>query len=159
LGNAIARLYQDAGFVPRTHDSRNGGPGVHAVDLLVSPGNAPAMPTSSSGVAKWVTGTTDMLEYHLYNNVPGYRLKSNDGMPGWNGPYVASPPTADPWGNRYMINVAYLDPTPNVLDSNGNLKSAAFVLSAGENGIVETLFDQPVTDVEVGGDDIVHRLQ
>jgi len=159
LANAIAQLYQNTGFVPKTSDSRNGGPGVQAVDLLVSPGNAPALPVTSAGVTQWATGTTDMLEHHLYNNVPGYRLKGNDTMPGWNGPYIASPPAADPWGNRYMINIVYLDPTPNVLDLNGNLKSAVFVLSAGENGIVDTLFDQPVTDVAVGGDDIVHRLQ
>jgi len=159
LGNAIARLYQDTAFVPKTNDSRNGGPGVHAVDLLVSPGNAPALPAKSTGVAQWATGTTDMLGNHLYNNVPGYRLKSSNEMPGWNGPYIASTPAPDPWGNRYMINVVHLDPTPNVLDSSGNLKSAVFVLSAGENGIAETFFDQPVTDVSVGGDDIVHRLQ
>ena len=159
LGNCIAQFYQDTGFVPKTHDSRHGGPGVGAVDLLVSPGNTPALPASPGGVSEWTTDSADMLEYHLYNNLPGYRLKGNDGMPGWSGPYIASPPTADPWGNRYMINIVYLNPTPNVLDSNGNLKSACFVLSAGENGIVETLFDQPVTDVAVGGDDIVHRLQ
>lgn len=158
LAEAITRFYQDTGFVPQTTDSVDGGPGNNAVGMLVTAGGIPALSGNSAEVSAWATGTTDFFSNHLVNNVPGYSLKANQGSLGWNGSYLASLPQADPWGNRYMANIVYLDPSPGVVED-GQVKKAVFVVSAGPNGIIEVPFDQPVTDVEVTGDDIVNRMQ
>lgn len=158
LAGAIVRFYQDTALVPRTTDSIDGRAGVNVVDMLVTDGGIPALPGNTDDANPWVTGTTDYFSNHLVNNVPGYWLKSAaDGL-GWNGSYLASTPEADPWGNRYMVNIVFLDPRPGLID-NGEVKRAVFVLSAGPNGIVELPFEQPVTDVTMAGDDIVHRIQ
>ncbi|MBT4821129.1 MAG: hypothetical protein HN742_30010 [Lentisphaerae bacterium] len=158
LSDAITRFYQDTGFVPKTTDSVNGVKGTNGVDLLVSAGRAPALPDNSSEMRVWAQGKADFFGNHLVNNVPGYTLKSREDVLGWNGPYLATTPEADPWGNRYMVNVVHLNPSPGVVD-NGEIKRAVFVVSAGPDGVIETPFDQPVTDVSIEGDDIVHRMQ
>ena len=158
LSDAITRFYQDTGFVPKTTDSIGGVAGSNEVDLLVSAGRAPALPDNSAEMRVWAEGKTDFLGNHLVNNVPGYTLKAGMDLLGWSGPYLASAPTADPWGNRYMVNVVHLNLSPGVVDG-GEIKRAVFVVSAGPDGIVETPFDQPVTDVSIEGDDIVHRMQ
>jgi len=158
LAEAITRFYQDTGFVPQTTDSTDGGPGDNEIDMLVTAGEIPALPSNPAEVSQWATGTTDFFSNHLVNNVPGYALKAGQDDLGWNGPYLATLPQADPWGNRYMVNIVYLDTSPGVVED-GKVKSAVFVASAGPNGIVELTFDQPVTDVTVTGDDIVHRIQ
>ncbi len=158
ISEAIHRFYQDTGFVPRTTDSIDGYQGSHIVDLLVSDGASPALPKDPTGLYTWVTGTADFLGNHLVNNVPGYTLKADvDGL-GWNGPYLTTVPSADPWGNRYMVNVAFLNPQPGVVD-NGRIKRAVFVVSAGPDGTIDLPFDQLVTDVVILGDDIVQRIQ
>ncbi len=159
IGDSIVRLYQDTGYVPKTADCIDGAPGRQAVDMLVSEGGIPALPHNPANLTAWTAGTTDLLSNHLVNNVPGYRLKADAMSLGWNGPYVTTAPAADPWGNRYMTNVTFLEATAGVFDSDGRLKSAVLVVSAGPNGTIETAFDQPLTDVATGGDDIVHRLQ
>ena len=159
LSDAIARFYQDTGFVPNTTDSVNGLTGTNEVDLLVSAGRAPALPDNSAEMRVWAQGKADFFGNHLVNNVPGYALKSRMDPLGLNGPYLASTPEADPWGNRYMVNIVHLNPSPGVVDDAGAIKRAVFVVSAGPDGVIDTSFDQPVTDVSIEGDDIVHRMQ
>ena len=165
LGNAITRFYQDTGFVPRTTDAVDGRQGESIVDMLVTAGEVPSLPEVGSSatvadVQRWVsTGTTDLIDNHLVNNVPGYTLKETDLKPGWNGPYFSSPTLADPWGNRYMVNVVYLKPGGGLVSPGGETKRAVYVLSAGPDGVVETAFDQFATAASEGGDDIVYRLQ
>jgi len=160
LGNAIERFYTDTGFLPQSTDSIDGGPGTSYIDLLITDGSIPALPASSaSDVMDWTNGKTDFFANHLVNNVPGYALKTESDIPGWNGPYLANFPEPDPWGNRYMCNILFLDPRPGVVKENGTPKNAVFVLSAGPDGIIETTYEQLVTNVAYGGDDIVHRVQ
>jgi len=159
IAEAVVRSYRDMGFVPRTRDSIDGGMGSDAIRLLVSNGNAPVTSTTSSDTSDWATTDVDFLANHLVNNVPGYRLKTSDNGLGWNGPYFANAPEADPWGNRYMINIEYLDITAGALDADGAVKLAVFVISAGQDGTIDTAYSQPLTDVGIGGDDIGHRLQ
>jgi len=158
LSDAITRFFQDTGFFPKTTDSVDGVAGTNEVDLLVSAGRAPTLPDNSAEMRIWAQGKADFFGNHLVNNVPGYALKSRMDVLGWNGPYLASPPEADPWGNRYMVNIVHLNPSTGVVDG-GQVKSAVFVVSAGPDGVIETPFDQPVTDVSIEGDDIVHRMQ
>lgn len=157
ISEAIHRFYQDTGFVPKTTDSVDGQMGTNTVDMLVTPGHAPRTP-SAAGYDLWADGTVDYLSNHVVNNVPGYALKTSMDTLGWNGPYFASATDADPWGNRYMVNVAFLEPTPGLV-INGLVKRAVFVVSAGPNGIIEVPFEQPVTEASLYGDDIVQRIQ
>lgn len=133
-----------------------------------------------------VNGTTvDTLSNHLTENVPGeaagsrYRNPSDivvaapggnnidfargesSGMNApyaWRGAYLQSPVDPDPWGNRYAVNVAYLDPSPTGAVTGvttgfvvGDLpRLDVFVLSAGPDEEIDTQFDQ---DGAVPGDD------
>jgi len=156
IGEAIARFYQDTGFFPKTADSVAGRIGQFEVDLLVSKGSIPLAPTGpvrdSNGrivnvdVSGWINGSADLLDNHLQKNIPGYRMKGGPNQYGWAGPYLNAPEiNADPWGNRYMVNIRFLDPSPGALDARGQVKNSVWVLSAGPNGIIETPFAQPVT--------------
>jgi hypothetical protein len=125
----------------------------------------------------------DYLENHLVTNRPGgnannrYRTPIDILMPplaqgneygidfarhsssglnsefSWRGPYMTPPIEADPWGNRYMVNVQFLDPQPH------NVRHATydvFVPSAGPNELVETAYGQ---DGAVnGGDDLIYII-
>ena len=80
----------------------------------------------------------------------------------WRGPYLRAPVRADPWGNRYAVNVAFLDPAPNASSpvSISNITAGfsttdyprldVFVLSAGPDEEIDTRSAQ---DGAVPGDD------
>lgn len=76
----------------------------------------------------------------------------------WRGPYLKGPVGSDPWGNRYAVNVAFLDPFPTGVV--GGITAGfgvidyprldVFVLSAGRDEEIDTRFAQ---DGAVPGDD------
>ena len=101
----------------------------------------------------------DSLDSHLRSNRRGYRFRQPGEYGGWNGPYVSAELKGDPWGHQYVINTRWLDGSATASDENGNTRRAVFVVSAGGNGVIDTPFDQPVTDAQAYGDDIVIRLQ
>ncbi|MBI4581486.1 MAG: prepilin-type N-terminal cleavage/methylation domain-containing protein [Planctomycetes bacterium] len=155
--SAVVQFYKDNGFYPQWATADNGGPGAATskVDLLVTPGNTPA----SALATLWATGSSAELGGALMTNAPGYRLKQVGSAFGWNGPYLSSELGTDPWNNRYMVNVGLIDPAVAVASATGVPKSAVWVISAGANGTVETLYTQAVTTAVIGGDDIGVRLQ
>ena len=157
ISSAITQFYKDTGFFPQWSASNAGGAGLTAnkVDLLVSPGNVPA----SAATTVWITGTTDTLADQLLANAPAYTTRTATSTFGWNGPYLSSTLGADAWGNRYMVNVGLLDATSGGQTSAGAPKSAVWVISAGSNGNIETLYTQPATTAVVSGDDIQVRIQ
>jgi type II secretory pathway pseudopilin PulG len=159
---------------PPSHASTN------RVDLLVSDGGrTPAIysgATRSSGTPDWNTAvnntTVGKLDYYLVTNTPSnttnnaYRTAANmtvtaqfdpdsgqtyNSPHAWRGAYLPGPIGADPWGNRYAVNVEYLaralgtGPSGNVND--------VIVLSAGNNGLIETRYD---TDGMANGNDIFY---
>lgn len=70
----------------------------------------------------------------------------------WKGPYMTDF-KADPWGNKYYVSAEGMQP--------GSVK-AAFVLSAGPNGKIETALQQDAagaTVFAVGGDDVAYRIK
>ena len=174
LANAITSFFDDTGFMPKTSDVVNGKPGNLPVDIIMTPGEPPALPDDLKGNQQiWVTGRADYFRNHLVNNTPGYygdldsdlminvagyRLKSADQKAGWNGPYI-SIPEADPWGNRYMCNIIYVDTRLGAVDKDGNVKRAVFVISSGPDGIIQTEFEQLKTSAVIKGDDIAYRYQ
>ncbi|HXH25966.1 MAG TPA: hypothetical protein VNI78_11990 [Vicinamibacterales bacterium] len=129
--------------------------------------------------------TVDTLANHLVQNTPAeqspqrYRNPTDIivGTPGgnnidfarssssgfnaphaWRGPYLRGPVDPDPWGNRYAVNVAFLDPQPTatLTGIGGGFGPAdyprldVFVLSAGPDEEIDTPFAQ---DGAVPGDD------
>ena len=146
----------------------------------------------------------DFLEYHLVTNNPGndpanhYRTPrdlTNSGLSGgsdamfaredskgfnaefsWRGPYVTAPIDPDPWGNRYAVNVKYLDARADgsagdnnddaSTEGTGGFTADVVVLSAGSDEEVDTNFnhtESPQTaDLNEGAvpgdDDIIYLL-
>lgn len=82
---------------------------------------------------------------------------------GFRGAYISTPVTADPWGNRYMINVAWLGPrgSARIFGTSSQVEFNnydVFVLSAGPDELVSTEFQvgippNPAPGVIAGGDD------
>jgi len=154
-----------------SHDSSN------RVDMLVSDGKIPAKYVArSSGAPDWdaaVDNTTvQKLEYFLSSNTPSntaanaYRTATNMSVAGqfdpdegmtfnsphaWRGAYLPGPIGADPWGNRYMVNVEFLARELGTGPS-GNINDV-IVISAGSNALIETQYD---IDGVVSANDIVY---
>lgn len=157
IASAIVQLNRDTGFYPLWSEAQNGGPGTAAsrVDLLVSRGNIPAAPQSSL----WTTGTSLGLSEVLALNTPGYALRGAASAFGWNGPYLSSGIEADPWNNRYAVNVRLIDSTTGAFAADGTPKNAVWVLSPGADGSLETPFAEVTRRAVLAGDDIGFRLQ
>lgn len=126
--------------------------------LLAAPASAASR--ANRGVrGKWLQLRREGLDDHLVTNRRGYRLRRPGEYGGWNGPYLSAKLAGDPWGNRYMVNTSWLDGAASVADASGRSRRAVFVVSPGANGVIETPFDQPITDAQAHGDDIVVRIQ
>lgn len=166
LANAVAEFYEDNGFFPRYADPAK----TQEIALLVTPG---AVPASGQGAAteRWTLedpSLVDLVSNQLVNNRPGggnvgYPLKVGIGATGWAGPYISSSVPEDPWGNRYAINVEFLEPMPGATEPNGQEKRAVWALSAGPDGVVNTVYPtqsaQLISLVFLAPDDIGSRLQ
>lgn len=134
-------------------------------------------------------GTIDTLVNHLVENTPAeaaggrYRNPSDItiAVPGgnnidfarssssgfnapyaWRGAYLRGPVDPDPWGNRYAVNVAFLDPsaTAAIAGITGGFATTdyprldVFVLSAGPDEEIDTRSAQD--GAVPGDDDIIH---
>jgi prepilin-type N-terminal cleavage/methylation domain-containing protein len=156
IGAAISSFYKDVARWPNMNAA-----GAVGVTLLVSEGNRPAM---GPGVGAWnglpTAANCDMLSNHMSSNTPksqSTNVYPTTGEFHWSGPYQTSFPS-DPWGNRYAVNIGNM-----VNNTNPALSYAVWVLSAGPNGTVDTVFNPGVpalgTTLIAGGDDIVYRLK
>lgn len=130
-----------------------------AIQLLVSDGDTPVI--DPAGDARWddavdsVGGGTlivDFIENHLVQNEPfddptkAYPIT----VPGgniWRGAYLSAPVDPDPWGNRYAVNVQFLQGTATAR------KNDVVVLSAGPDESVDSLFE--VDGMTPGDDDVM----
>lgn len=157
IASAVVQFYRDNGFFPSWRLAQAGGPGrpEHRVQLLISPGRIP----QEDQPTPWTTGIAGQLVDQLVTDVPGYALRSPTSQTGWNGPYVSSVIRADPWGNRYVVNIELLDSSASQITRSGRVKSAVWVLSAGPDGIIDTPYAQPISSAAPGGDDICFRIQ
>jgi hypothetical protein len=66
---------------------------------------------------------------------------------------------SDPWGHQYLVNARWMDARSSAADANGNPRRAVFVVSAGADGVIDTPFEQSITDARAYGDDVVIRIQ
>ena len=149
-----------SGSLPKTDDVNN-------FTIVTLDGAVPAVDTSSRAASTWpprpfptvVNGAT--IDGQLINNFPLY---ITDGTNAWKGPYVPSL-RKDPWGNKYIAVVQWLGEPVEASDK--IQQRAAYVISAGPNGLIETSYNQPIRVIKgtqeatffvVGGDDIVSRI-
>jgi prepilin-type N-terminal cleavage/methylation domain-containing protein len=156
IGSAIGSFYKDVGRWPNMTNT-----GAVGVTLLVSQGNTPAV---AAGIGTWNTATTsaavDLLSNHLSANSPETQVANIYPTTGsefvWRGPYQTEFP-ADPWGNRYAVNIG------NMLVTTATTSNAVWVLSAGRDGIIQTPWNPAApatgTTLTASGDDIVYRLK
>ncbi|MGH7352224.1 MAG: type II secretion system protein [Candidatus Methylomirabilales bacterium] len=146
IGEAIQNLHKDLAKWP-VYASSPLTPANATLQRLISAGNAPGV-SGAPGTDDWIfASNTDDLNDHLANNkLPDASQYPQTGEFAWRGSYLAEA-LADPWGNRFIVNVRWLQPgaSPNVV----------WVLSAGPNKIIETTFAQP----SLVGDDIGFRLR
>ncbi len=146
IGSAIAMMYGDTGHWPIWASGSSTKAADTDFNLLESyDGDDPTMDT---GITEW-NGAGDTFTDQLIDNAPFY---PTSGRRAWRGPYIEKI-TADPWGSNYYANVEFLQP--------GNVGGTkpVFVISAGPNKTVETVFDQTGPSITRGGDDIIFRIK
>jgi type II secretory pathway pseudopilin PulG len=171
---SIHSFMHDTGFAPAFKNGNARGPEDDIFLVLETGGSDPFIDPMAGMSLHWPMGTADhdLLENQLIKNKPG-----NTGTPyprmgqisfarfkGWNGPYTASMPSSDPWGDKYFVNVQLLTPkgvqmAHDTLALGTGQRAAAFVISAGPNRQLDTRFDQVADSFVAGGDDIVYRIQ
>lgn len=117
-------------------------------DVLSSEAGDDAVAT---GVTYDTSTGLDSIDDQLITNDPVYSLT---GKRKWMGPYLENI-NEDPWGNKYYINVKYLQ--PSYLSPGSEM--AVFVLSAGPDEEIDTDFTQAVTAFSTGDDDITYRIK
>ncbi len=146
IGEAIQNLHKDLAKWP-VYASSPLIPANATLRRLISAGNAPGV-SGAPGTADWVdAANSDDLDDQLANNrLPDASQYPGTGEFAWRGAYLAEA-SADPWGNRFIVNVQWLQP--------GASPHVVWVLSAGPNRIIETSFAQP----GLAGDDIGFRLR
>jgi prepilin-type N-terminal cleavage/methylation domain-containing protein len=103
-----------------------------------------------------VAGDRDTLENHLIKNTPGGQsgnyVYRTTGRNKWEGPYLPLI-NSDPWGNQYLANIGQMDPSAAT-------PLAAWVISAGPNGLLETAFAQnAAASIAASGDDLIARVK
>ena len=65
----------------------------------------------------------------------------------WRGAYISAPVDPDPWGNRYAVNVQWLQGTST------ERKNDVIVLSTGPDEQIDTAFE--ADGITPGDDDII----
>ena len=129
---------------------------VPAATLLVTCTSAPA-----ATAAGWDAGFTDSLKNQLVLNTPKPGGTAGTAYPvtgqrKWNGPYLERPSFTDPWNRPYLVNILNAAPA----EESSASQKWVIVLSAGGNGIIDTVGTAPITaTVAPGGDDIIARVK
>ncbi len=175
IGQAILQFQVDTGLWPVSDDGNTGDAGelsrlVGLPAAQISAANIPAGSAGVTGSDNWDGGgdggTAGALEDHLIFNADTDTAvlyptsASAPEPPGWNGPYLKAVPR-DPWGKPYVCNVRYLQTNgvTGVTQTEAD-QHAVFCLSAGQNKLFDTSFDD-ATELEnaAGGDDIGFLVQ
>jgi len=157
---------------------------LYTLDMLISDGDTPDGGNLLDGWKwrePWSGNPVDTLANHLVQNTPGndplaryrtptdllavgsqkqvaFAIQAGSGARfAWRGPYVSAPVRSDPWGNRYAVNVLFLDPGADSAtgDGSGYLYDV-FVLSAGPDEEIDTPFS--IDGVVPGDDDLIRVI-
>lgn len=165
---SLPEVLSSAGLNPEVEDSDpQETPGALSV-LLQSAGAGAKGPGGASGTdrgnrraqrRKWRESGTESIDDHLTTNRRGYQYRRPGENRGWNGPYLSARIKGDPWGKQYLVNAKWLDGGSTAADAEGRPRRAVFVLSAGANGVIETPYEQSITEASTVGDDVAVRIQ
>src|SRR4051812_26634789 len=165
IGVSVLSFMQDTGYSPAYLAGTSNGPNDSIVEILESEGSDP---DDSTGTWPLKDGKTDLLSNHLTQNNPAnskvaYKRVgeiSYARFQGWNGPYMSKIPAADPWGDRYLVNIGF---STSQGAAKANLptgrRPAVYAISAGPNRSLETKYLQAADEFVEGGDDEVFRIQ
>ena len=165
IGTSILSFIQDTGYAPAFQSGLAVGPKDPVFMVLQTGGADPVDLTKT-----WPTdtGVRDLLNNHIVQNNPGgsgiaYLLMgqiSYARFKGWNGPYMSQLPRADPWGDKYLVNIGFATSQGELIANlPAGRRPAVYVLSAGANQTIETNFMQAADEFIAGGDDQVFRIQ
>lgn len=162
IAAAIGSFLKDTGLPPyKNTTSADKIPAKESADfecLVSATGNG--FTSAADSTASWTTcytasSTKDTLENHLIVNAPlgnAAKLYKITGKTAWKGPYLPSIPV-DPWGRPFLVNIKQADPAAAT-------PKAAWVISSGPNGTLETAFDQNAgVAISPSGDDIFARIK
>jgi prepilin-type N-terminal cleavage/methylation domain-containing protein len=144
---AVLDFYNDLGFLPIYIDYQERPHQRERYNILRSfYGKAPEAIDS-----RWLETTkTGYIEDQLITNQPGYREKKTEKEKyGWDGPYLRKYLPPDPWGNKYYINVEFLDKKRKPSE-----RHRVWIISAGPNKIIDTTYQQLQTNGTLQEDDI-----
>ena len=152
IGAAVTSFYKDVGVFP----SRNSAGTNNVVQVLFTSATRPTVNPFNANHA-WITAgmsatTGDVMNNHLGVNRPqgataAAAIYPTTGTSRWRGPYQNGDAPLDPWGRPYVVNVqSGWSPTAT------NFKRL-WVLSAGSNGIIDTVATATAT-TNPAGDDI-----
>jgi len=173
IGVAIHSFMQDNLFPPAYQQGNATSATAPIFLVLQSAGQNATVDMSLN----WPTDPTtmDRIENQLITNMPGgtgvpyplFGQISYARTQGWNGPYIPSLPSSDPWGDKYLVNVQLLTPQgiqmatapPSTFVLAPGQRPAVFVISAGPDRVLSTNFLQTASGFTAGGDDIVFRIQ
>lgn len=164
IAAAIGNFLKDTGLPPyKNTTSADKIPAKESADfdcLVSATGTGFAAAEDATAGTSWAicytaSSTKDTLENHLIANAPlgnAAKLYKITGKTAWKGPYLPSVPV-DPWGKPFLVNIKQADPAAAT-------PKAAWVISAGPNGTLQTAFDQNAgVAVSPGGDDIIARVK
>jgi type II secretory pathway pseudopilin PulG len=188
IGLSIMRTIRDSRtpFLQRVYAAGAAGlVEANRADLIVGEGAIPALASgltdfpagNVSAAINWDdaigTGTVDSMANHLITNAANYPVPTQAsfgvGGPqfgaGWRGAYISAI-GADPWGNRYAANTAFLGvATDSAAAGEGNAAGGwtrdVIVLSAGRDSIVQTPFGGTVNGGSGAGtanDDVFYTV-
>lgn len=144
---AILNFHRDTGLWPIWQNGTQTGSGDNSFSYVVTAeGGYPGPGTTTYDFA--VSSVIDTVTSQLIGNTPGYPVINP--RKGWHGPYLPKDP-ADPWGNKYVVNVDTLKP--------GTTMKAVVVLSAGPDGVIQTALNQEPAGFALSGDDIVYHVR
>ncbi|HHT9107156.1 MAG TPA: prepilin-type N-terminal cleavage/methylation domain-containing protein [Candidatus Wunengus sp. YC63] len=152
IAAAINRFNTDTGVYP-VYTDKPLQKAKASVKVLVTNGND----AEATGFTTWneTWSTNSYLQSHLEKGLIKDGVSYSEAVQNpnkWAGPYMTDF-KADSWGNRYYVSTEGFTP--------GSSK-AAFVLSAGPNGAIDTVLSQESgtsSAFAVGGDDIAYRIK
>ena len=167
IAGGVMRFRSEVARYPRLAVASHPDTVGEAFDFLASSnGTFPAIATGANWPTALTTGvvataSTEQILSHLIQGkddaanlaADSYPKATNPDDPtdiGFRQGLISSDP-ADPWGHKYLINVAAL----------GTIGQPVWVISAGANGVMETLIANTGTNAPevVAGDDIGFRIQ
>jgi type II secretory pathway pseudopilin PulG len=187
IGGAIVRLVRDTGYPCLRLDATAACTLTNRVDVVVSAGSTSTVTAADYvGTAATITGGAtvnwrgatnqstqfDLMDDQFVENDNANPYSGPDftagGGPrsglGWRGPYLTGSITGDPWGFMYQASTAFLTVAMNGATvgtgegaKGGGWKADVIVVSAGQNGIVQTLFGD--ADTASVGDDVIYVVK